>query len=85
MSPTALGQAGDIGALFADDFVGASLLAKNVQTTRAFRQPVSSLTSIAGKPAPTGDAGLLKNHDAQEAGCASGNFQLPSRIGCSGR
>jgi len=33
--------------------VGASLLAKNAQTTRAFRQPALSLTSIAGKPAPT--------------------------------
>jgi len=33
--------------------VGASLLAKNARTTRAFRQPASSLTSIASKLAPT--------------------------------
>jgi hypothetical protein len=33
--------------------VGASLLAKNAGTTRAFRQPASSLTSIASKLAPT--------------------------------
>ncbi len=33
-----------------DPIVGASLLAKNAQTTRASRHPASSLTSIAGKP-----------------------------------
>jgi len=33
--------------------VGASLLAKNARTTRAFRQPALSLTSIASKLAPT--------------------------------
>ena len=33
--------------------VGASLLAKNARTPRAFRQPASSLTSIASKLAPT--------------------------------
>ena len=45
------------GVLPADQFlsnvpsstVGASLLAKNARTTRAFRQPASSLTSIASK------------------------------------
>jgi hypothetical protein len=34
--------------------VGASLLAKNAGTTRAFRQPVSSLSTIASGLAPTG-------------------------------
>jgi hypothetical protein len=34
--------------------VGASLLAMNDRTTRAFRQPASSLTSIASWLAPTG-------------------------------
>ena len=33
--------------------VGAGLPAKNVGATRSFRQPALSLTSIAGKPAPT--------------------------------
>ena len=33
--------------------VGASLLAKNARTTRAFSQPALSLTSIASKLAPT--------------------------------
>ena len=33
--------------------VGASPLAKNARTTQSFRQPALSLTSIAGKPAPT--------------------------------
>jgi hypothetical protein len=33
--------------------VGASLLAKNAQAPRLSRQPASSLTSIASKPAPT--------------------------------
>jgi hypothetical protein len=35
--------------------VGASLLAENVWTTHSFRQGASSLTTIAGKPAPTGE------------------------------
>ncbi|OXR29534.1 hypothetical protein PSJE_28020 [Pseudomonas jessenii] len=35
--------------------VGASLLAKNVQTPRSFRQQALSLTSFASKLAPTGD------------------------------
>jgi hypothetical protein len=33
--------------------VGASLLAKNARTPRAFRRPALSLTSIAGRPAST--------------------------------
>ncbi len=32
----------------------ASMLARNARTTRAFRQPTSSLTSIASMLAPTG-------------------------------
>ncbi|AZE68999.1 hypothetical protein SAMN05216475_4573 [Pseudomonas synxantha] len=36
--------------------VGASLLAKNLRTPRSFWLPVSSLTTFAGKPAPTGYA-----------------------------
>ena len=35
--------------------VGAGLPAKSVWTTRSFRRPALSLTSIAGKPAPTRD------------------------------
>jgi hypothetical protein len=35
--------------------VGAGLPAKNLRTPRSFRTPASSLTTIAGKPAPTGD------------------------------
>jgi len=35
--------------------VGASLLAENVWTTHSFRKGASSLTTIAGKPAPTGE------------------------------
>jgi hypothetical protein len=33
--------------------IGASLLAKNVQTPQAFRLPVSSFTTIASRLAPT--------------------------------
>ncbi|PMX16260.1 hypothetical protein C1Y18_23425 [Pseudomonas sp. MPR-R5A] len=34
-------------------FVGASLLAKNSQAPRSFREPTLSLTFFASKPAPT--------------------------------
>ena len=44
--------------------VGASLLAKNARTTRAFRQPASSLTSIASKLAPTEEQKQSKNRAA---------------------
>ncbi len=37
--------------------VGASLLAKNAQTTCSSRHPASSLTSIASRLAPTGNRG----------------------------
>ncbi|WP_218574373.1 hypothetical protein, partial [Pseudomonas sp. PB120] len=37
-------------------FVGASLLAKNVQATRYFRHPASSFTTIASELAPTVDS-----------------------------
>jgi hypothetical protein len=46
------------------------------QTTRSFRQPALSLTSIAGKPAPTGDRCFYKN----QVGC-----QAASRCFCGVR
>ncbi|MCP1495421.1 hypothetical protein J2Y86_000128 [Pseudomonas migulae] len=41
--------------------VGAGLPAIDVQTPHSFRQHTSSLTTIAGKPAPTGECIHLKN------------------------
>ena len=38
--------------------VGASMLAKNAQATQAFRQPTSSLTTIASMLAPTGGSAV---------------------------
>ncbi|AFY17941.1 hypothetical protein PputUW4_00734 [Pseudomonas sp. UW4] len=43
--------------------VGASLLAKNVQTTRAFRKPALSLRSIASGLAPTGGGARQSSHE----------------------
>ena len=58
--------------------VGASLLAKNVQTMRSFRLNASSLTSIASKLAPTSESArheelLLANakHPAARNGIAT--------------
>jgi hypothetical protein len=43
--------------------IQVDLLAKNVRTTKLFRQGVQTLKSIAGKPAPTGFVGIRKIHE----------------------
>jgi len=49
--------------------VGASLLAKNARTPRAFRQPASSLTSIASKLAPIEEQsqGMVRSSESTRA------------------
>ena len=48
------------------------MLAKNVQAKRTFRQPASSLTSIASKLAPTGCRIRIRCARRLSARCSSG-------------
>ncbi len=57
--------------------VGASMLAKNIQTTRVFRHPASSLKSIASRLAPTIGSGGVPERRWSSARQPSLASQLP--------
>ena len=56
------------------------MLAMVDQTPLASRHPASSLTTIAGKPAPTGTAPPCRSEHARDGGPSTADIQAPSVI-----